>query len=79
MIRYFRSVDPERNRRRHYLLMVQRDLWGRLVVVRRWGRIGQPDWQGEQILTVDKPEDVDRVIKETLDRRRWHGYTPAKL
>ena len=35
-----RRVDPMRNMRRFYSLDVERDLFGRVVLVRRWGRIG---------------------------------------
>ncbi len=35
-----RRVDPEENIARFYALMIERDLFGRVVLVRRWGRIG---------------------------------------
>ena len=35
-----RRVDPTRNMARFYSLDVERDLFGRVVLVRRWGRIG---------------------------------------
>jgi predicted DNA-binding WGR domain protein len=35
-----RRVDPTRNMRRFYSLDVERDLFGKVVLVRRWGRIG---------------------------------------
>ncbi len=35
-----RRVDPARNMLRFYSLDVERDLFGRVVLVRRWGRIG---------------------------------------
>ncbi len=35
-----RRVDPARNMRRFYSLDVERDLFGKVVLVRRWGRIG---------------------------------------
>jgi predicted DNA-binding WGR domain protein len=33
-------VDPSRNMARFYSLEVERDLFGRVVLVRRWGRLG---------------------------------------
>ena len=33
-------VEPARNMARFYSLEVERDLFGRVVLVRRWGRIG---------------------------------------
>ena len=35
-----RRVDPETNVHRFYALMIERDLFGRIVLVRHWGRIG---------------------------------------
>ena len=35
-----RRVDPARNMQRFYSLDVERDLFGRVVLVRRWGRVG---------------------------------------
>ncbi|WP_457089023.1 WGR domain-containing protein [Microvirga sp. P5_D2] len=35
-----RKVDPTKNVARFYSLEVERDLLGRAVLVRRWGRIG---------------------------------------
>lgn len=35
-----RRVDPARNMRRFYSLDVERDLFGKVVLVRRWGQIG---------------------------------------
>jgi predicted DNA-binding WGR domain protein len=33
-------IDPEQGVRRFYSLMIERDLFGRVVLVRNWGRIG---------------------------------------
>ncbi len=74
MVLYFRCIDLEHNRRRHYLLMLQRDLLGRLVLVRRWGRIGAPGWQGSQTRLVNDDREAGRIIRDTLNRRRRHGY-----
>jgi predicted DNA-binding WGR domain protein len=35
-------IDPGRNMARFYELAVERDLFGKVVVVRAWGRIGRP-------------------------------------
>jgi predicted DNA-binding WGR domain protein len=35
-----RRIDPAKNMARFYSLEVERDLFGRVVLVRRWGRIG---------------------------------------
>jgi predicted DNA-binding WGR domain protein len=35
-----RRIDPTQNAARFYSMDVERDLFGRVVIVRRWGRIG---------------------------------------
>lgn len=35
-----RRIDPAKDMARFYSLEVERDLFGRVVLVRRWGRIG---------------------------------------
>ena len=35
-----RRVEPEQNVARFYALMIERDLFGRIVLIRHWGRIG---------------------------------------
>ena len=35
-----RRLEPGRNVARFYALMIERDLFGRTVLVRHWGRIG---------------------------------------
>ncbi len=71
---YLQSCDPAQNRHRHYLVCVQRDLWGNMVVVKRWGRIGAAGWQGEQVISAASGEEAEQRVQKTLQRRRWHGY-----
>jgi predicted DNA-binding WGR domain protein len=35
-----RRIEAEQNVARFYALMIERDLFGRIVLVRHWGRIG---------------------------------------
>ena len=35
-----RRVEPEQNIARFYALMIERDLFGHIVLVRQWGRVG---------------------------------------
>jgi predicted DNA-binding WGR domain protein len=37
-----RRVDPQANMARFYTLQLWPDLFGRVALVREWGRIGQP-------------------------------------
>lgn len=45
---YLERIDPARNLARFYLVEIQHDLFGNVVTVRRWGRIGT---RGRQLLT----------------------------
>ncbi len=74
MLLYLRHIDPEQNCRRHYLLTWQYDLAGRLVVVRRWGRLGAPRWQGSLTTQVESAEEAIQLTRALLKRRRRHGY-----
>ncbi len=74
MILYLRRVAPEDNCRRHYLLAWQYDLAGQLFVVRCWGRIGAPGWQGRLMTPVASAEEATRITRKVLKRRRRHGY-----
>ena len=35
-----RRIEPEQNMARSYALMIERDLFGRIILIRHWGRIG---------------------------------------
>jgi predicted DNA-binding WGR domain protein len=35
-----RRVEPEQNLARFYALMIEHDLFGRIILMRHWGRIG---------------------------------------
>ncbi len=37
---FLRRIDAGTNVHRFYTLMIERDLFGRMVLVRQWGRIG---------------------------------------
>lgn len=37
---HLHRIDPGRNMARFYSMAVERDLFGHVVLVRRWGRIG---------------------------------------
>ncbi len=71
---YLRSEDPAHNRRRHYLVSLQRNLWGQLVVIKQWGRIGAPGWQGSHSVEVTGLLEGAKAVQETLKRRCWNGY-----
>ena len=53
----FVSVDPARNRSRGYELRWQPALWGGVLLVRTWGRLGarRDGWPSATILTAPAP------------------------
>ena len=70
-----RRIDPARNMARFYCLAVERDLFGRVVLVRRWGRLGTA---GRARLDEHRGEGeamAALVALETAKQRR--GYHPA--
>ncbi len=67
-----RRVDPARNMRRFYSLDVERDLFGKVVLVRRWGRIGQA---GKVRLDEFGTEGEARAAMDGLELRKVRrGY-----
>ena len=67
-----RRVDPEQNIARFYALMIERDLFGRVVLVRHWGRIGT---RGRERTD---PHDDETAAAKTLAKlattKRRRGY-----
>ena len=58
-------IDPEQGIRRFYCLMIERDLFGTVRLVRNWGRIG-----------TNGQEMVEIYANEIRQERRWrpsHG------
>jgi predicted DNA-binding WGR domain protein len=61
------ALDPARNIRRRYAILVSVDLFGAILVETRWGRIGA---RGQvKRLSFEDPAMADRYIAATLRRR----------
>ena len=69
---HFRQIDPARNRARFYSLTVTRTLWGEVVLVRRWGRIGTAGQGAETAFA--EPVSALRALRRAARRRRARGY-----
>ena len=70
----FQSVDPERNRYRHYEL--ETEALGLLVRVKRsWGRAGG---KKRQLVTYVGLADAEREVRNLLRVRARHGYEIGK-
>lgn len=67
-----RCLDPATNRNRIYSLTWQRDLWGALTLVQRWGRWPRPS----RSLAIPYPDraSAQQAIHRLLRRRLRHGY-----
>lgn len=72
MIRLER-IDPAANARRYYELRLTRSLFGDVVLVRRWGRIGSPG--GRQALEhFESVGAARRAWRLVLRAKRRRGY-----
>jgi predicted DNA-binding WGR domain protein len=65
-------IDPEQGVRRFYSLMIERDLFGGVVLVRAWGRIGT---SGQEKVEVFPTEAVAGQALEAIAAvKRRRGY-----
>jgi predicted DNA-binding WGR domain protein len=70
-----RRIDPDKNMARFYSMEVERDLLGRVVLVRRWGRIGST---GKSRLDEHAGEGEALAALEALQIAKTRkGYQPA--
>ena len=70
-----RRINPAKNMARFYSLEVERDLLGRVVLVRRWGRMGSA---GKTRLDEHVGEGEAMAAFQALQSaKRRKGYQPA--
>jgi predicted DNA-binding WGR domain protein len=70
-----RRIDPGKNMARFYSMEVERDLFGCVVLVRRWGRIGTA---GKTRLDEHTGEGEALVALQALQKaKKRKGYQPA--
>ncbi|HEY8380866.1 MAG TPA: WGR domain-containing protein [Microvirga sp.] len=65
-----RRVDPSRNMARFYSMEVERDLFGHVVLVRRWGRIGT---KGRTRLDEHKDQGKALAALVAIEARKRRG------
>jgi len=70
---HLRRVDPARNMHRFYRLDVQPDLFGGVLLVKEWGRIGA---QGRMVA---ERYDSEALAAEALRRRGYGDETLAEI
>jgi predicted DNA-binding WGR domain protein len=64
-------IDPEQGIRHFYSLMIERDLFGTVRLVRNWGRIGTT---GREMVEVFADELEAGLALEAVARAKRRGY-----
>jgi predicted DNA-binding WGR domain protein len=65
-------IDPEQRIRRFYSLMIERDLFGGVVLVRNWGRIGT---NGQELVEAFASEiEAGQALEALARTKRRRGY-----
>jgi predicted DNA-binding WGR domain protein len=65
-------IDPEQGIRRFYSLMIERDLFGTVRLVRNWGRIGT---QGQERVEIHADEiEAGQALEAVARAKRRRGY-----
>jgi predicted DNA-binding WGR domain protein len=67
-----RRIDLESGAARSYSLVVERDLFGQVVLVRNWGRIGT---RGRELVEEHATENhALRAMQKLVEAKRRRGY-----
>jgi predicted DNA-binding WGR domain protein len=65
-------IDPEHRVRRFYSLMIERDLFGTVRLVRNWGRIGT---NGQELVEIHEDEiGAGKALEALAQSKRQRGY-----
>ena len=65
-------INPEEGVRRFYSLMIERDLFGRVVLVRNWGRIGT--YGCELVEEFAGEIEAGQALEAVAQAKRRRGY-----
>jgi predicted DNA-binding WGR domain protein len=69
---HLRRIDPARNMRRFYRLDIEPDLFGGVLLVKEWGRIGA---RGRMVAeSYDSEVLAADALQRQADRKRRRGY-----
>ncbi len=72
---HLHRIDPSRNMRRYYALVLQPTLFGGVSVIRNWGRIGTG---GQSMMeTFERPEEATVALARLEHNKRRRGYRDA--
>jgi predicted DNA-binding WGR domain protein len=65
-------IDQEQGIRRFYSLMIERDLFGTVHLVRNWGRIGT---KGQELVEIHEDEiEAGKALEAIAAMKRRRGY-----
>jgi predicted DNA-binding WGR domain protein len=65
-------IEPEQGIRRFYSLMIERDLFGTVRLVRNWGRIGT---KGQELVEIFASEvEAGQALEAVARAKRRRGY-----
>jgi predicted DNA-binding WGR domain protein len=64
-------LDPEQGIRRFYSLMIERDLFGTIRLVRNWGRIGT---NGQELVGFASEIQAGAALEAVARAKRRRGY-----
>jgi len=65
--------DPEQGRARFFSLMIERDLFGTIRLVRNWGFVGSKGQ--EQVEIFPEEAQAGRALEAWADAQRRKGYS----
>jgi predicted DNA-binding WGR domain protein len=69
---HLRRIDPARNMRRFYRLDIEPDLFGGVLLVKEWGRIGA---RGRMVAeSYDSADLAAAAMQRHADSKRRRGY-----
>lgn len=66
-------IEPEKNRRRFYLVTWTQTLWRTWAVWREWGRIGE-DARGTQVTEFRSEDEALYLSSKVIELRLKRGY-----
>ena len=69
---HLRRIDPARNMCRFYRLDIQPDLFGRVLLMKQWGRVGT---QGRMVMeSFESEAPALAALQRQAERKRRRGY-----
>lgn len=74
---YLTKIDPERNMKRYYRVMVQPSILGEWCLVRAYGRIGRSERVMPPVVCVDEAAAVT-AAERLAARKKRRGYVEIR-